>query len=445
MSEVEAPDLSLSCWIVEAARSTVLQNRGHRESGVRAAEKARILARVCAAEGVKILPRTAGEHAEWMAQVAGAEAETGPLGRVFLQRLGIYVDAHMRGHMPQHDHERMQHLSTLDLDEVNEALSIQGLPEIPEDDWPPAPDDAGKKAENPDRDLLAERSGTGEIVTRFGIMADPHIEPADNLYVEQALRELKAAGVAFTIVPGDITKDGEPACYKEALRILQGSTPVLCTLGNHDMAAGGLGPDLFEAGFGMKPYGEYELDGVRVILLDSAVRAVSPFPPFDIMGGDFTDAPAESVPWGDFSQEMTDWMSGLSASKHPTFVFLHHPPYPYPGFPPLVFGLGNKATQKLADLVEATNAAAIFCGHTHRSARRIFEGVPVIELPSARHWPFAFGTVEIGRGNGGESGWWSFNLCPVPERPGKAAHHAGYLFRRYAAGDKKAHSYSARL
>lgn len=440
MTQVEVPDLALSCWIIEAARSSVLAERGHGASGARAAQRARILARACAAEGVKIQPRIAGEHSEWMRQIAGSDEELGALGRVFLQRLGMYVDAHMKRHLPEGDHRQLLELSERDLVELNEALSVQGLPALPDDDWPPP------RVESAETTAPGQPGQGSPPTVRLGILGDPHIEPHDNAYVEEAVGGLDAADVAFTIVPGDLTRDGEEESFAAAADLLgRASRPVFCSLGNHDMAAlpagGGTapGPERFEKRFGTRPYGVYEADGVRIILLNSAVPALSPFPPFDMLGGDFTDEPTRSVPWGDFSDEVSEWMSTLGVAEGPTFVFLHHPPYPYPGFPPLVFGLGSEATRKLASLVEETSAQAVFCGHTHRSARRILSGVPLIEVPSIRHWPFVFALLEIGRNASGKGGWWSYGLRAVGNPPGKAKDHAAYIFHRYAAGDKTAH------
>lgn len=422
----------LSCWIIETARSVALTDRGHAEAGVRAAERARILARGCLAEGVKIQPAMAGEHAGWMARVAGSDEETGALGMMFLQRIGMYVEAHIRSYLPAGDHDRMLALSEPDGQSVNDALAAQGLPDIP--DIPPS------------NLIPLEFMESDRLI---GIVADPHISPHINPHINpdnnfnfiRAIDELNSAGVQLTVVPGDLTRDGELDSYEAAKRLIANSkAPVVATLGNHDVAptdpGGSAGLTRFESALGGKAFGEYEADGARLIVLNSAVAEISPFPPFDILGGDFTDSPPEAVPWGSFSEEVEQWMGVLGPVAVPTFIFLHHPPYPYLGFPPLVFGLTKKATGALANLIRKTDAAAVFCGHTHRSALNYLEGAPVIEVPSNRHWPFGYGILRIGTGS--ESKWsFSVNVNPIPPET-KPNDYAGYIFRRYAAADQNA-------
>ena len=423
----------LSCWIIETARSAALNDRGHTEAGVRAAERARILARGCQREGVKIQPAMAQRHCVWMAGVAGAAAETGALGWMFLQRTGMYVEAHIRNYLPAAEHERMVELSEPDIEKVNEAIA-RGLPDVP-----------GPPGVGPASDLRATELGAGDHLV--GIVADPHISPGDNDTFCQAVDLLNSAGAELMVIPGDLTRNGEPESYESARYLIAGSkAPVAATMGNHDVAPGGPGETAgraqFESVTGGKAFGIYETEGVRAIMLNSAVPEISPFPPFDILGGDFTDTPPEAVPWGSFDTEVVEWMSGLGPAGVPTFIFLHHPPFPYLGFPPLVFGLTRESTLSLEKLVDATGAAALFCGHTHRSALSDLRGVPVIEVPSNRHWPFGFGALRIQT----SASTWSFNVHPNRLPPeAEPNDYAGYIFRRYAAGDQMGMSVSGSL
>jgi len=429
MSQVEVPELMLSCWIIETARSSVLADRGRTQAGVRAAERARILARGCLAEGVKLQPSMAGRHAEWMAGVAGSEAETGALGWMFLQRIGMYVEAHIRNFLPPAEHERMLALSEPDIESVNEALVAQGLPDIPK--ILPSADS-----------IPAGFAGSKHLI---GVVADPHINPDDNETFCQAVDELNYLGVQMTVVPGDLTRDAEPESYAAARKLIANSTaPIVATLGNHDVAPSGSGeskgPERFEKALGGKTFGVYEAAGARLIVLNSAVPEISPFPPFDILGGDFTKSAPDAVPWGSFSPAVEEWMRGLGPASAPTFIFLHHPPYPYLGFPPLVFGLTKDATAALSQLAERTQSEAIFCGHTHRSALSYLDGVPVIEVPSNRHWPFGYGVLRIQPGDAK----WSFNVRTNPNPPESEPNdYAGYIFRRYAGGEQIGMSYSS--
>lgn len=424
-------DLLLSCWIIEAARSSVLTAFGHVDAGVRGAQRARILAAECSRHRVGLAPRLAGDHARWMANVAGDHHETGPLGWFFLQRLGMYVDGHVASELDPAAHDRFVALGAVDAEVVSKALLAAADPSIPALDQAArfeAPQDV---AEWP---ACAPAVAPGESLAKFGIIGDPHIGlEISNRLVEAALTDLNRDGVAFSVAIGDLTQNGSLAFFEQARTIFDASSsPVVVTLGNHDMwaEAGGVH---FESVFERPPFGVHEKNGVRVIVLDSSDPAPSPFPPFDLMGGSFTDQPNESVPGGRLSEEVCDWMSGIGTAG-PTFILLHHPPHPYMGFPPIIFGLDEDATRRLADLAERTRALAIFCGHTHRSALSELEGVPVIEVPSVKEWPFGYGIVEV------TEEAWSFNLRPITgsSMDDAGAGGAGLIFRRYARGPDEA-------
>jgi len=422
-------DLLLSCWIIEAARSSVLSGFGHTDAGTRTAERARILAAECSRQGVGLAPRLAGEHARWLANVAGDQHETGLLGWFFLQRLGMYVDGHIASQLVPAARDRFVELGAADAEAVAQALLTAAGRGSPKDfaEWPHCP----------------PAVAPGDVLAKFGIIGDPHIGlPISNRLVASAITDLNGEGVAFSVAIGDLTQNGEQAFFEQARTIFDASSaPVIVTLGNHDMwggadksgAADARGHAHFRSVFERPPFGIHEFNGVRVIVLDSSDPAPSPFPPFDLMGGSFTEQPNESVPGGRLSEEVCDWMARIEPAG-PTFILLHHPPHPYMGFPPIIFGLDEDATHRLADLAERTGALAIFCGHTHRSALSELEGVPVIEVPSAKEWPFGYGIVEVTQ----EA--WSFNLRPISESSMDDSDDggAGLIFRRYARGPDEA-------
>lgn len=419
-------ELLLSCWTVETARSAVLASRGRHDSSSRAAARARIVASRCAAAGIKIMPAYANEHAQWLAEVAGSEEETGALGLLFLERIARYIDAHVGELLSDSDRQKLRELGLLEQEQVNEMLATGALRTPPPPEWPEAP-----TATAPGRQSL-----------RFGILGDAHVgeEDADRMLLS-ALRQLAESEVAFAVAIGDITSDGDPDHFRQARQIFdQSSIPIAVTLGNHDLWGnednGSIGLKHFHAAFGREPNCVQHADGVRVIVINSADPARSPFPPFEFMTGEFTDRPIHSVPGGTFSEETIEWMRGLGADDT-TFITLHHPPYPYLGMPPLLFGLDRESTEELGDLVRRTDAKAIFCGHTHRSAVTDFEGIPAVEVASSNDWPFGYGVIDVSdRG-------WSFNLCPIDEEwPVDSSSHAAYLFRRYAQGPKEARAFS---
>lgn len=422
---MDPPDILLSCWTMEAARSAVLSGRGHGDAGTRSAARARVLASRCASEGIGIVPRYASGHAECVAEVAGSKEETGMLGWFLLQRLGAFVDAHSGELLTSEQRSRMQDLAGADAADVDAEVA-GGLPPAPPPEWPEAP----------------EASAGEGLRARFGLLGDPHFgtKAADTL-LPAVIANINRDQVAYTIALGDLTQNGRPENFRKAKLVFDTlDAPYECTLGNHDMWDGGRGRASFEDTFQRKPYGMLQTGGVRLIYLNTADPRPSPFPPFDLVTGAFTGADAESVPGGRLDPEAIEWMQQVKADG-PTFIALHHPPYPYLGIPPIVFGLDASSTQHLESLIRRTQASALFCGHTHRCAIYEFAGAPVIEVPSAKEWPFGYGILEVT-----DEGW-AYNLRPITDSSAvdEASASAGLLFRRYARGPAESRSLAARF
>lgn len=424
----------LSAWITEAARAAVLSGRGHNDAAVRAQARARLLASACAREGVGIVPRFASAHAEWMAEVAGPPEETGALGWFLLQRLGMFVDAHVGLDLPAEEHARLKELGAPDLEEVNAAIAAHGMPATPPAEWPEA----------------EPAVGDGQVRARIGVIGDPHIGLArSNTMIPAVLKALAGEGVDLAVAIGDMTQDGREDYFVQAGEIFGAAPfPIRMTLGNHDMWGVGTrsedgepnGPRWFRQHLGMEPSSVTEIAGVTAIVLNSADPTPSPFPPFDLFSGSFTDGPKESVTRGSFDDETLAFMSEVEVDG-PSVIFLHHPPYPYLGLPPLAFGLTAEATEALSEFAARVGAVAIFCGHTHRNARYMLDGTPFIEVPSSKEWPFGYGLIEVTDRS------LTYNLRPIPE-PDLVAHasaDAGILFRRYARGPAEARSFTIPL
>lgn len=418
-------ELALSLWTTEAARSTVLGMRGHSAAAARVSGRARILATRCGELGVNLEPAFAGEHARWMGTVAGSKEETGSLGWFFLQRIGSYVDLHSEAVLPKGYWSRLVELGAMDAKDVEETLNRDGIPPSPPPEWPEAP--------------LAQAPGV--VHTRIGIIGDPHVGSRNgDRFLPPVLAQVNQLGVDFSVALGDLTQNGRTEFFQSVKAQLDTlNAPYQVVLGNHDMWGGGteaaVGLERFGQVFGRSPHGIYQADRVRVILLNSADPRRSPFPPFDLVTGGFSSEPNESVPGGHFSPELVAWMAGIEAAG-PTFVFLHHPPYPYLGFPALVFGLDQASTEALTDLVIRTRAWGVIAGHTHRSARSELAGVPVLEVPAPKEWPYGFGLLEVS-----EQGW-AYNLRPVqePELIEQASYSANVVVRRYSKGPTEARS-----
>lgn len=419
-------ELILALWATEAARSSVLGNRGHSPASTRAAERARILATRCSELGVGLRPEYASGHARWMGHVAGTPGETGALGWFFLQRVGAYVDLHSERVLSEGAHARLVDLGSEDANEVNEALLRDGLPPPLPPEWPEA-----RTAHPP-----------GEVHTRIGIIGDPHVGTSMGDRILPAVVDaLNGQDVTASIAIGDLTQNGREDLFRQAKGVLDRlEAPYAVTLGNHDMWGGGtpsaVGLERFRTVFGQEPYGVHHLGGLRLIVLNSADPRASPFPPFDLVTGGFTSDPNEAIPGGSFGSEVVAFAESLEADG-PTIVVLHHPPYPYLGFPALMFGLDEPSTAVLRSLVRRTRAWGVIVGHTHRSELSALDGVPLIEVPSPKEWPFGYGVLEV------SDGGWAFNLHPAgdPELVAEASASANVVIRRYARGPDAARAF----
>ena len=426
-------DIALSCWVIEAARSKALELRGHRDKATTAAERARILARACAARNVGLKPAWVAPHAEWMSNLAGTREETGAFGWFVLQRIGAYVEAHVPDLLPDADRERLLELGASDQEEVAAAITADGLPEVPPPEWPSAP-----AAEAP-----------GRRIARIGLIGDTHVGTARGDKLAPAVvRGINAAGVDMSVLVGDVTQNGSQEFYQRAATILGGlEQPWAATLGNHDLwdamwtdGTGAGGAARFRGALGHEPSAVYEAAGVRLIVISSADPTPSPFPPFDLVGGTFTNERSETLPGGRISEETAAWLASIGPHDGPTFAFLHHPAHPYMGFPPLVFGLDDRSTGILADLVERAGAWGVICGHTHRARREEIAGVPLLEVPASKDWPYGFGLLDVT-----DEGW-AVNLRRIDDDDlvAELSADAGLVFRRYARGEERDRAFSIR-
>ncbi len=210
-------------------------------------------------------------------------------------------------------------------------------------------------------------------------ISDPHVVAEGSLaygkvdtplMLERCVRKIRALSRRpdAVIATGDLTDHGEAAEYGLLAEILAAlDMPLYLAVGNHDDRAA------LRAAFprhrhldGEDGFVQYAVDAhdVRLVVLDTLVPG---------------------RPEGRLCERRLRWLERtLSASRRPTIVAQHHPPFPSG----LVF-------MDRMNLVEPEAEAAVIgrhphverviCGHHHRSAQARFAGTVASMCPSTAH------------------------------------------------------------
>ena len=186
-------------------------------------------------------------------------------------------------------------------------------------------------------------------------------DTAANLTATLAAVERTGVRPDAIVFTGDLTDLGEPEAYA-ALRAevepfaARLGAPVVWVAGNHDER-----PALRAALLGAAPTeepvtGVWDLDGLRLIALDSTVPG-----------------------WhhGDLDPGQLEWLRGVLAEPASlgTILALHHPPLP--SHIPFFDILELRHQDALAGVIAGTDVRAILAGHLHYSTSGTFAGVPV--------------------------------------------------------------------
>ena len=186
-------------------------------------------------------------------------------------------------------------------------------------------------------------------------------DTAANLTATLAAVERTGVRPDAIVFTGDLTDLGEPEAYA-ALRAevepfaARLGAPLVWVAGNHDER-----PALRAALLGAAPTeepvtGVWDLDGLRLIALDSTVPG-----------------------WhhGDLDPGQLEWLRGVLAEPAPlgTILALHHPPLP--SHIPFFDILELRHQDALAGVIAGTDVRAILAGHLHYSTSGTFVGVPV--------------------------------------------------------------------
>lgn len=186
-------------------------------------------------------------------------------------------------------------------------------------------------------------------------------DTAANLTATLAAVERTGVRPDAIVFTGDLTDLGEPEAYA-ALRAevepfaARLGAPLVWVAGNHDER-----PALRAALLGAAPTeepvtGVWDLDGLRLIALDSTVPG-----------------------WhhGNLDPGQLEWLRGVLAEPAPlgTILALHHPPLP--SHIPFFDILELRHQDALAGVIAGTDVRAILAGHLHYSTSGTFAGVPV--------------------------------------------------------------------
>jgi hypothetical protein len=382
-------DLVRSGWIVEAARSEVYARwAGHVPRFDASARRARERARIIEAD---LAGRTRTDdrdlvqpHAEWIRRLAGRDFVDVPFGDIFVTRLGDWVEAHVCPFIAQ-GVARMEEIGRAERAEL----------ELPESMPPPEP---LEPLETP------HLEPPGPVRFRFAILGDLHFgSPTGEVMARAAIDDINGAGVDLVIQLGDVTDHGNREEFELGAKIISElDVPCVTMMGNHDVYSYQeerlSGREYYSRSFGREPDGVLlEHKGIRFAVLDSAEHGASPFAPFDIVTGTFMEGRGGAVVRGSFTPAQHEILAEVATpGAPPCFAFLHHPPQPFTGFPPVLFGLRDQDTGRLHATCDSGNVWGVFAGHTHRNARtRTFGTVPAQEVAIPRDFPFGFALVDV--------------------------------------------------
>lgn len=204
----------------------------------------------------------------------------------------------------------------------------------------------------------------------FVHLSDLHILPEGERFLEQDTMQkardvVSAIGAlelrpAFIVISGDLTHRGDPASYSRLAGLLAEmralELPVLVCLGNHDTRAAFRSEVLGEAGASEdRPYYySQQIDGLRVIMLDSKVPGAHD---------------------GALDDEQLAWLADQLAEPAPrgSLLVFHHPPVETAV--PWLAGHGLRNPERLAEVIAGRDVVGILAGHIHFSAVRSFAGV----------------------------------------------------------------------
>ncbi|WP_460799479.1 phosphodiesterase [Microbacterium sp. GXF0217] len=203
-------------------------------------------------------------------------------------------------------------------------------------------------------------------------VSDPHFlaggaHLAERFDVEQTFDRTLAAiravhpSPSAIVITGDLTDLGEPDAYRRLRAAVEPvaaelGAPIVWVAGNHDERPT-LRRELLDAAATEDPItGVWDLDGLRLIALDTSVPG-----------------------WhhGDLDESQLAWLEEQLRlpAPHGTLLAMHHPPLP--SHVPLFDILELRHQDDLAAVLRGTDVRGILAGHLHYPASGTFAGIPV--------------------------------------------------------------------
>ncbi|SMG40405.1 metallophosphoesterase family protein [Agreia pratensis] len=194
-------------------------------------------------------------------------------------------------------------------------------------------------------------------------LSDPHLDlsPGRSRRLRAVLdlvRDLPF--VDGLLVTGDLADHGAATEYAEFFGALPDGLPTLVVPGNHDLSAPLLAA-LSDAGRGQTLSGTLDLDGVRIVGMDTHVDARD----------DGFLAP----------ESIADARDRIASAPGHVVLAMHHPPVPVGhDLADSLYRLTNP--EALEELVaEHDQVIGIFTGHVHSALATTFSGVPLLGAP----------------------------------------------------------------
>lgn len=181
--------------------------------------------------------------------------------------------------------------------------------------------------------------------------------------LRQVFAELEASNTRpdALIFTGDLVDRGESAAYETLRSIVEPAAHslgarVIWAMGNHDDRANFRKVLLNEPASNAPICQVHDLDGLRIITLDSTVPGYH---------------------HGELSPDQLDWLADELATPapHGTLLVLHHPPVP--SVLDLAVLVELRDQPSLAKIVRGSDIRSILSGHLHYSTTATFAGIPV--------------------------------------------------------------------